>query len=83
VIYPFLTIYSSNADFIASQIIPQKVDGSTDDIRVKLKSKIVQDLLPGIDWEKYIAMKDEINIEGTQEAILTPPPPPEESGFGY
>ena len=74
---------SGNAEFIAQQLIPQKADGSNDDIRMKLQAKIVQDLLPGIDWEKYEAFKNDINIDGTEETILTPPPPPEEMGGGY
>jgi hypothetical protein len=72
-----------NAEFIAQQLIPQKADGSNDDIRMKLQAKIVQDLLPGIDWEKYEEFKKDINIDGTEETILTPPPPPEEMGGGF
>ena len=72
-----------NAEFIAQQLIPQKADGSNDDIRMKLQAKIVQDLLPGIDWEKYEEFKKDINIDGAEETILTPPPPPDEMGGGF
>ena len=71
-----------NAEFISSQIIPPKADGSNDDIRVKLKAKIIRDLMPGIDWEKYDTFKDEINIDGAYDNIANPPPPPDDMG-GY
>ena len=71
-----------NADFISSQLIPPKADGSNEDIRVKLKSKIVQDLMPGIDWEKYEAFKEEINADGAYEMIANPPPPADDMGMG-
>ena len=72
-----------NADFISSQIIPPKADGSNEDIRVKLKAKIIQDLMPGIDWEKYETFKDDINIDGAYDNISNPPPPPDDMGGGY
>ena len=71
-----------NAEFISSQIIPPKADGSNDDIRVKLKAMIIRDLMPGIDWEKYDTFKDEINIDGAYDNIANPPPPPDDMG-GY
>lgn len=59
----------NNADFIASQILPPKQDGSTEDQRVKLKSKIVKDLMPGIDWNKYEEYANQLKREDVKDAI--------------
>lgn len=80
-----ISAIEGNADFISSQLIPPKADGTNEDIRVKLKAKIIQDLMPGIDWEKYENFKDEINIDGAYDTIANPPPPQDDmgGGFGY
>lgn len=63
-----------NADFIASQIVPPRADGLNEDERIKLKTMIVKDLLPSIDWEKYEKMKDDMKREVEKEKITNPPP---------
>ena len=50
----------SNAEFISSQIFPIKSDGSTEDQRLELKTMIVKDLLPSVDWNKYEEYKEVI-----------------------
>jgi len=59
----------ATADFIASQLIPPKQDGSSEDERIKLKTKIVKDQLPSIDWEKYEGFIDEMRREIQEEKI--------------
>lgn len=62
-----------NADFIASQIIPPRTDGTTEDSRIKLKTMIVKDLLPSIDWDKYEKLKDQMERDAAKETIDNPP----------
>lgn len=64
----------SNADFIASQLIPVKQDGSTEDQRVKLKTEIVKDLMPGIDWKKYKEMIEDMKVLTVEDNLNNPPP---------
>jgi len=56
-----------NADFIASQLVPIKADGSTEDLRVRIKTEVTKDLLPGIDWEKYKKILDKVKIDMEKE----------------
>ena len=60
-----------NADFISQQIIPVKQDGSTEDQRQLLKTRIIKDLVPSIDWDKYEGMVDEIKRQVEKEKIDT------------
>ena len=78
-----------NADFIASQLIPIKQDGSTEDQRIRLKTAIVKDLLPTIDWAKYEAMVDEMKrknekdkVEQKANPVSDPMSDPYGGGFG-
>ena len=66
-LYTVVIVYT-NADFIATQLLPPKADGSTEDQRIKLKSKIVKDLLPSIDWNKYEAMIDDVKKDIERES---------------
>lgn len=61
-----------NADFISSQLEIPKADGSNEDKRVKLKTMIIKDLLPSIDWDKYTKMKEEMEREAAKEQIGQP-----------
>ena len=72
----------TNADFIASNIVVPKTDGSNEEERSLLKSKILKDLVPSIDWEKYTKMLDAIKREKVKETISNPPQP-EEGGDMY
>ena len=72
-----IQVTDQNADFIASQIIQPKADGSTEDTRIKLKSAIVRDLMPGIDWDKYEKLKDRLELESKKEAVKNSSQQPE------
>ena len=69
-----ITAADQNADFIASQIIPIKTDGSTEDLRVKLKTMIIKDMLPSIDWERYEGMVNEMKRDLVEEKLDQPKP---------
>lgn len=74
-----------NADFIASQLIPIKQDGSTEDQRIRLKTAIVKDLLPTIDWAKYEAMVDEMKRKNEKDKVeqkANPAPDPMADPYG-
>lgn len=58
-----------NADFIASQIIPPKTDGSTEDDRVQLKAEIIKDLVPSVDWEKYNKIAKNLEEKNVKKKI--------------
>lgn len=78
-----ISTVDGNAEFISSQIITPKQDGSNEEDRVKLKAKIVKDMLPGIDWEKYESYKDELELEKVKEQIKNPPIPQEDMYSNY
>lgn len=72
-----------NADFIATQIVPIKQDGSTEDLRIRLKSMIVKDLLPSIDWERYEEFVDKVKLDIEKENIeLKANPAPDDGMMG-
>ena len=71
---------NSNAEFIATQLLPPKQDGTNEDARVALTAEIIKDLLPGVDWKKYEAFKDKIMIDAVNQQISNPPP--EDNGEG-
>ena len=71
-----------NADFIASQLVVPKTDGSNEQERMELKSMIVKDLVPSIDWEKYEKMRDEMKRNVEKEKIGEPPVDPNMMGGG-
>lgn len=76
-----------NADFIASQIVPMKMDQSTEEDRLLLKTKIVRDLVPSVDWTKYEKMYDEVKLDVTKDKVKAKrnPAPTDDMGFsgGY
>jgi hypothetical protein len=70
----------SNAEFIASTLIIEDPTGINDTSRKNLRSEIIRDLLPGIDWEKYDEIKDRIELEESKNKSKkknTPPDPNE------
>jgi len=69
-----------NAEFISSQLIAPDPTGMNDGKRLKLKAEIVKDLLPGIDWEKYEDMRDQVEIDYVEEMIKNPAPQVDEFG---
>lgn len=58
-----------NAEYISTQIIPMKSDQSTEDDRILLKTEIIKDLVPSVDWNKYIEMKDTILKRKVEEKL--------------
>lgn len=73
----------SNADFISNQIVPPTADGSSENERIKLKSEIVKDLMPGIDWAKYEKIKDDLLLESKKEELKNPPANGEQQSDPY
>lgn len=67
-----LQVADQNADYIATQLLPPKQDASTEDQRIELKTAIVKDLIPSIDWEKYEKMRDDLMIKSKKEKISKP-----------
>jgi len=63
-----------NAEFIATQMIPPTTDASKEDERVQLKSMIVKDMLPGIDWDKYEEFKKQLGIDNVKKELKEPKP---------
>lgn len=59
----------TNADFISQQLLPPKADGSNEEQRILLKSMIVKDLLPSIDWNKYENMINEMKKKHEKEKV--------------
>jgi hypothetical protein len=64
-----IQVAESNSEFISSQLITPDPTGLSDGARLKLKSEIVKDLLPGINWEKYEKLKDKIELENVGEVV--------------
>jgi len=62
-----IQVAESNADFISNNLIEPDPTGQNDVSRAKLKAKIVEDLIPAINWEKYRGFKKEILIEEAGE----------------
>ena len=56
-----------NAEYISSQVIPMKSDQSTEDDRLLLKSEIIKDLVPSVNWEKYEKMRDDMLKKKAEE----------------
>lgn len=53
----------STADSLASALVPPATDGSTEDLRQIMKSKILQEYVPGVDWEYFEKYRDTIAAE--------------------
>jgi hypothetical protein len=59
----------TNAEFYANTLVVPNQDGSNEREKALLKSEIIKDLLPGIDWEKYEKMKNQLKIEASREKV--------------
>lgn len=53
----------TNAEFIASQILPPDQTEGTELKRMMLKGEIVKDFLPSIDWEKYEEFVEKVEVK--------------------
>ena len=78
-----IQVVDGNAEFIASTLIPPLPDGSNETSRLKLKSEIVKDLIPGINWEKYEDLREDMKIAAISDDIKVPPQPPVEDPYAY
>jgi hypothetical protein len=58
-----IQVVDQNAEFISNNLVEPDPMGENIVAKGKLKSMIIQDLLPSIKWEKYKMMKEEIDIE--------------------
>ena len=57
------------AEFVSQALIPTKTDGSTEDKRIELKTRVIKDQLPGIDWDKYEDIKKQLMLDLEEEKI--------------
>jgi len=48
-----IQIADSNAEYIATVMVPPKVDGSTEDLKQRVKAFIFKDFVKGVDYDKY------------------------------
>jgi hypothetical protein len=71
-----IQIAEGNSEFISNQYFPQDPTGANEPNRLKMKSKIIKDLLPAIDWDKYDEYRKDVEIEEAEKKAKTPPPPP-------
>jgi hypothetical protein len=67
-----IQVADQNAEFISAQYYPMDQTGSNEPKRLKMKSAIVRELLPGIDWDKFDEIKEEIDMEGVEDKIKEP-----------
>jgi hypothetical protein len=67
-----IQVVDQNAEFIATNLVEPDPTGGSEVAKGKLKSLIIQDLLPSIKWEKYKMMKDEIDIEAVKSKVKQP-----------
>jgi hypothetical protein len=70
-----IQVVDQNAEFIATNLIDPDPMGESVVAKGKLKSLIIQDLLPSINWEKYKMMKDEIEVEAAGTKAKQPQQP--------
>lgn len=70
------SVADTNANFIVDTLVPDGSESGATDIRNALKRKIIKDLVPSIDWDKYEAMlekskqevvKDKVGIEDKKD----------------
>lgn len=64
-----LQVADGVADLAASQLFPQDVAGLNEMKRLKLKAKILKDLVPGLDWDKFKEYAEEVELESVEEDI--------------
>lgn len=67
-----IQIADQNAEFISAQYYPMDQTGSNEPKRLKMKAAVVKELLPGIDWDKFDEIKEDIDMEGVEEKIKEP-----------
>jgi hypothetical protein len=58
-----------NAEFIANTLVAQDPTGANDQLRSKLKSEVIKDLLPAIDWTKYEDLLSKVEIESVKDDV--------------
>jgi hypothetical protein len=64
-----IQVVDQNAEFISNNLVDPDPLGENVVEKGKLKSLIIQDLLPSINWEKYKLMKAEIEIESVKTKV--------------
>jgi hypothetical protein len=67
-----MQVVEQNSEFITNALIPQDPAGQNETKRQKLKSKIIEDLMPAVDWEKYKQFREEALVEDAEEKANTP-----------
>jgi len=67
-----LQIADGVADIAASQLFPPDAQGLDEPKRLKLKSRILQDLVPGLDWEKFKEYAEDVRLDAVKEDIKNP-----------
>jgi hypothetical protein len=70
-----IQVVDQNAEFISNNLVDPDPMGENVVAKGKLKSLIIQDLLPSINWEKYKMMKEEIDIEAAGTKAKQPQQP--------
>jgi hypothetical protein len=64
-----MQVVEQNSEFIVNTLIPQDPTGMNETKRQKLKSMIVEDLMPAIDWEKYKEYREQAIVDDVAEDI--------------
>lgn len=64
-----ITVADQNADFIANQYVILNQDGSNEELRQKMKTRIIKKLLPAVEWEEYDKIYNELLIDFEGEKI--------------
>jgi len=64
-----MQVVEQNSEFIVNTLIPQDPTGMNETKRQKLKSMIVEDLMPAIDWDKYKQFRDDSEVNDIKNDI--------------
>jgi hypothetical protein len=64
-----MQVVEQNSEFITNTLIPQDPTGMNETKRQKLKSMIVEDLMPAIDWDKYKEFREQAIVDDVAEDI--------------
>jgi len=62
----------SNAEFIATNLVTPDPTGANDEKKAKLKSMIIEDMMPAIDWEKYKQFREDVLVEDAKTQVEKP-----------
>jgi len=62
-----------NAEFISSTLVPADPTGASDKVKSMLKTEIVKDLLPAIDWDRYEEYLEKAKLKKVESDIKEPP----------